>query len=552
MNPEFIAQLKSLTLDDEVFKHPKISDAFNLLLNAVENLAAENQQLKKDIQKLKDENNRLKGEQGKPDIRAQKKDGNISSEKERQSKKTSTVKKSKKKKNKIKIDQVKICAVDRSTLPHDAVFKCTESVVVQDIAINTHNIEFKKEVFYSPSLGKNITGQLPPGYHGEFGPGIKALVIVLSRDANLSEPAILRLLTSCEVLISSATISRILTNEQSVFHQEKIDIFNAGLKSTHYQHIDDTGGRVNGKNQYVHILCNPYYTAYFTYPKKNRLTILEILSGGELLFCLNPSAIELMAVLGLSKKQLDRLKPLLTDHLMNRKDIDKLIATLFPNPKKNRSHRRIILEACAITAYQNRPDAVQLLIADDAPQFKNITSLLSLCWVHEGRHYKKIKPFLAESQQKVDDFLTVFWDYYHQLLDYKENPCSHDANTLSDRFDEIFSEKTGYDLLDERIHKTRAKKEHLLLVLYHPSIDLHNNSAELGARVQTRYRDVSLQTKNEKGTQAKDTMMTIVQTAKKLKVNVFHYIKDRISEIFQMPSLADLILERSQSVLDTT
>jgi len=424
--------------------------------------------------------------------------------------------------------------------------------VVQDIAIHTHNIKFEKEVFYSSSLGKNITAQLPPGYNGEFGPGIKSLIHVLSRDANLSEPAILRLLTSCEVQISSATISRILTNEKSVFHQEKMDIFNAGLKSTDYQHIDDTGGRVNGKNHYVHILCNPYYTAYFTYPKKNRLTILEILSGGELAFCLNSSALELMEVLGLSKKQLDRVNPLLADQPMNRKDIDALLATLFPNPKKNRSHRRIILEACAITAYQSRPDAVQLLIADDAPQFKNITPLLMLCWVHEGRHYKKIKPFIAENQLKVDHFLTIFWDYYHQLLDYKKNPCSHTASILSNRFDEIFSNKTGYDLLDERIEKTRAKKEHLLLVLSNPSIDLHNNSAELGARVQARFRDVSLQTKNEKGTQAKDTMMTIVQTARKLQVNVFHYIKDRISETFQMPSLADLIMERSQSPLDTT
>ena len=63
---------------------------------------------------------------------------------------------------------------------------------------------------------------------------------------------------------------------------------------------------------------------------------------------------------------------------------------------------------------------------------------------------------------------------------------------------------------------TWVNKDNLLLVLQYPHIPLHNNSAELGARVQARKRDVSFQTKNEKGTQAKDTMMTVVETAKKL------------------------------------
>lgn len=32
--------------------------------------------------------------------------------------------------------------------------------------------------------------------------------------------------------------------------------------------------------------------------------------------------------------------------------------------------------------------------SDDAPQFKDITEELSLCWVHDGRHYKKLTPFI--------------------------------------------------------------------------------------------------------------------------------------------------------------
>ena len=167
--------------------------------------------------------------------------------------------------------------------------------------------------------------------------------------------------------------------------------------------------------------------------------------------------------------------------------------------------------------------------------------------VHEGRHYKKLKPFIDTHQALVDTVLTDLWEFYRALLAYKAAPSEAQAEQLSKQFDTIFSQTTGYDLLDDRLQKTLAKKANLLLVLKYPQIPLHNNSAELGARVQTRKGDVSLQTKNEKGTQAKDTMMTIVQTARKLGVNVSDYIYDRVSLTFNMPSLASLIHLRSQS-----
>ena len=85
-------------------------------------------------------------------------------------------------------------------------------------------------------------------------------------------------------------------------------------------------------------------------------------------------------------------------------------------------------------------------------------------------------------------------------------------------------------------------------MLSQPDIPLHNNCSELGARAQARKRDISLQTKNEKGTEAKDTYMTIVQTAKKLGVNVYGYIFDRISKRFKMISLSDLIKQTSEGM----
>jgi hypothetical protein len=81
-----------------------------------------------------------------------------------------------------------------------------------------------------------------------------------------------------------------------------------------------------------------------------------------------------------------------------------------------------------------------------------------------------------------------------------------------------------------------------------PQLPLHNNAAELGARVQARVRDVSFQTRSEKGTKIKDTFMTINQTAKKLAVSFYDYVYDRVSGRFELPSLADLITQKAQTL----
>jgi len=189
-------------------------------------------------------------------------------------------------------------------------------------------------------------------------------------------------------------------------------------------------------------------------------------------------------------------------------------------------------------------------VCDNAPQFNNIAKHKALCWVHEGRHYKKLNPIFSQHKTILDEFIAKFWGFYRALLDYKAYPSTEKALQLSERFDVIFTEKTGYRQLDDRIAKTYANKPALLLVLEFPFLPLHNNTAELGARYQARHRDINLQTKNKKGTDAKDTFATIVQTARKLKVTFFDYIKDRISKKYEMPSLASLISQKSQTVPD--
>ena len=148
-------------------------------------------------------------------------------------------------------------------------------------------------------------------------------------------------------------------------------------------------------------------------------------------------------------------------------------------------------------------------------------------------------------QQALTDFRSRYWAYYTELLKNKNNPTQELKEWLSKQFDIIFSTTTNYDALDDRIAKTRAKKIELLRVLELPQLPLHNNESELGARVQTRVRDVSFQTRSNEGTKIKDTFMTINQTAKKLGVSFYDYVYDRVSGQYKLPSLADFIAQKA-------
>jgi len=544
---DYTILIDKVTQEVKSIADDKVQGILTSLLNLIEALVAENNELRSENQRLRDEVNHLKGEQGKPSIRKQTKPNkNHSSEEERKKRnKDKSQRKKAKKKGKITKIRFEICSIDKKQLPTDAVFKGYQSVVIQDIIIKTDNIEFKKETYYSPSHKKTFIAPLPTGYQGTFGPTIRALIISLYYDLKMTESNIHKFFTDHGILISMGSISNFLINNQEEFHQEKRAIVMAGLTATNYQQMDDTSARVCGKNHYAHILCNEFYTAYFTRRYKDRLTIIEILTQDDMMFTFNEHTYSLMKEMGISNKMLNKVNARCSETNMNRQAIDIILNEFFPDQHKQLTNQRIILEASAIVAYQALPYAVTLLLTDDAPQYNKITPYHPLCWIHDGRHYKKLEPVCFVHREQIDNYLKRYWEYYDKLLDYKLFPSPTLALALKNEFDILFSTKTEYEKLDERISKTRSNKDQLLLVLDHPHLPLHNNDSELGAREQSRRRDISFHTMSQEGTQAKDTFMTIAKTSKKLAVNFYRYVCDRISKKYEMPSLDSLIVQLS-------
>ena len=67
----------------------------------------------------------------------------------------------------------------------------------------------------------------------------------------------------------------------------------------------------------------------------------------------------------------------------------------------------------------------------------------------------------------------------------------------------------------------------------------------MGARHRVRKRDVSFGPRSRAGIAAWDIFGTITQTAAKLGVNIAHYLHDRLSGAYHLPSLAALIIQRA-------
>lgn len=521
------------------------------ILNLVEELASENRVLREENQRLRDENNRLKGEQGKPQIKASKKPGTTgtsghSSEPAcRRRKKRSRRPKVKR----IEVDREHKLTLDRTRLPADAEFKGYVPVVVQDVRLTTDNIRFLKEKYYSASQRQTYLAELPAGYEGEFGPGVRALTRVLYHAVNTSEPKVKEFFEHIGVHISSGQVSNLLIKDQDCFHAEKDAIYEAGLSSSPWQHIDETGTRVNGVNRHCHVVCNPLYTAYFTTDKKDRLSVIDVLTNlRPRTYLLRKRTYDWLGQTSVSALTLERLRHLPQDSVLDAETFNGLLDQHLADV--NAQHRRRILEAAAITAYQTQQEtpAVQLLLSDDAPQFKRITEERALCWVHDARYYKKLTPAIDYHRRLLDEFLDRYWTFYDALLAYRESPSPEQVPRLEAEFDELFSTVTGYTGLDRRIAMTRDKKDALLMVLHHPEIPLHNNPAEIEIRRRVRKRDVSFGPRTEDGKRAWDTFATLLATTKKLGVSFYHYVYDRVTESGEIPNLADLIVKRAQQM----
>jgi len=267
-------------LDPGRIADPAQRRAVGELLNLVEGQAAQIAGLQAEVQRLRDALAHLKGEQGRPRVLANKRPApsDHSSEQERREPRPGWHKGPKQ--AKLVIDRTEERRLDQAVLPADAVFKGYAEVVVQEVTLRPEIIRFRCERWYSPGERQTYQAPLPPGYHGQFGPGLGALALYLTYETNVSQAKLLALFSSVGVDLSAGHLAALLT-EQPALAAEYDAICLAGLGSSAYQHIDETPTRVGGVTRHCHLLSAPRYTAYRTTPGLDRQAVLDVLRAGR-------------------------------------------------------------------------------------------------------------------------------------------------------------------------------------------------------------------------------------------------------------------------------
>ncbi len=233
---------------------PQAQQAIQDLLNLVEHLVADQEALLREVQRLKQQLDHKKQTKTTNSADDDKPDSDHSSEKRRRKRQKRQPRSAGDRRSfkDLTIHETIECPIDPDVLPPDAVRLPNESVVIQDIEIKPRNIRFERHVYRSPSKNKTYYGPLPAGSdRGDFGPGLRALILSLKYCGNMSEPKIGEFLENFDVQVSAGSLSSILTGTAESFEDEFDDLFTAGLASTAYQQTDDTSARVATRHSMI-------------------------------------------------------------------------------------------------------------------------------------------------------------------------------------------------------------------------------------------------------------------------------------------------------------
>jgi hypothetical protein len=102
------------------------------------------------------------------------------------------------------------------------------------------------------------------------------------------------------------------------------------------------------------------------------------------------------------------------------------------------------------------------------------------------------------------------------------------AAALRARFDQFFARRTGYVILDRLLARLHRRKAELLRVLERPEIPLHTNGSENDIRACVTKCKVSGGTMSEDERIARDVLLGLMKTCRKLGVSFYRYLGDRL------------------------
>ena len=295
-----------------------------------------------------------------------------------------------------------------------------------------------------------------------------------------------------------------------------------------------------------------FYSIFSTIPGKSRLDLLSVLQGQPkegILLKYNIIAGRFFQHYNVPSVVQDGIEQLFKQKaIIGKKEFETMPSEMLQKLRQKKSLYKLVVESLAFGYYFEQTDypAPEVLMSDDASEYKLLAPSRMLCWIHDARFYNKLTPYVDYHRKELEEFKQRYWKFYDLLKKYKQNPSVEFKSSIEIKFDQLFTPNTSYFNLNKEIERTASNKKFLLTVLDFPFIPLHNNASELAARRQVRKRDICLHTMTDLGTKLQDAFMSIIHTCSLLDVDAYQYILNKLNNRSEF-YLPDLVLERIRS-----
>jgi hypothetical protein len=439
-------------------------------------------------------------------------------------------------------DAVTAEVVVKAAPPPGSRFKGFHDILVRELRLSAEVVRLRRERWLTPA-GETVLAPLPAGIVGGFGPGLRRFLLVAHAQGQVTAERLTALLSGIGVAISKRQVVRLLTSRLDDLIAEDRDVLRAGLATARWVTVDDTAARHARRDGVTTQIGDDRFTAFRTGGSKSRQAFLSTLRAGHGEYVISEAALDYMRGRALAGPVVE----LLAAHP----------AKVFPDEATWKAH----LASLGIDRLAVTPDPVRVategalwgairhhgmlggtvVVSDDAGQFR--VGEHALCWVHAERLVHKLVPATDEQRRAIELKRTLIWWLYADLKVWQREPCPRRAAALRARFDRIFTRRTGCVVLDRLLVRLHRRKAELLRVLERPEIPLHTNGSENDIRACVTKRKVSGGTMSEDGRTARDVLLGLMKTCRKLGVSFYRYLGDRmrVPGAVPIPPLPDLV-----------